>query len=85
VNQKNVDALEALLAERLPDDPVSCKTLAVWLAAKGCLVSETLTDEECKDVWDAGGEALYGDPFPTFTQPGLLRAELERIAKGEPG
>lgn len=91
MNQRNVDALTAILKEPIdlsdgpPGRPVldakKASFIARWLAYRGVLVPSALTDDECRK---AGGAMMDGYECE-FTEDGAIemRAELERIAKGE--
>ena len=80
MNDRNVAALDLLLGEAgLPPRGPSRRQLAEALAARGVLVPSALTDDQCKEL-----EACFGLLVDKFDdKPFGLRAELERIAKGE--
>ena len=79
MNERNVKALEAVLAEiadsagYVEDGP---RTIAEHLASRGVLVPSALTDEERWAIYEA---ANAEGPVSDTTLVGTL----ERIAKGE--
>jgi hypothetical protein len=87
MNQRNVEALAALLARspweivlrdedrRAVDEDAVSTTLAEWLASRGVLVPSALTDEDAAVIGRT--EARAG-----FLALNVSRA-LDRIAKGE--
>lgn len=87
MNQKNVDALTAVVRavfDRLGirSDPI---LIGACLADRGVLVPSVLTEDEANrlPVWD-WLQHRNGDTEGTFLQAAAdVRAELERIAKGE--
>jgi len=65
-----------------PGDGGGLDHLAKFLASRGVLVPSVLTDEECEQVAEDSQAADLLDTS-TANYPAKVRAELERIAKGE--
>lgn len=97
MNQKNVDAIVAVLAASTGDirisaygpeaeweiADVSLLDVARALASRGALIPSALTDAECEL---AAEDAQAAEAFDRSTarDPDDFRAVLERIAKGTP-
>jgi hypothetical protein len=81
VNERNVQAIAAILVRYLPEGPESerrAELLAVALASRGVLMPSTLTDAE----WEhALMEGTGGYDMEFYLDRGVQA--LERIAKGE--
>ena len=93
-NQRNVEALTALIIERGGQRPsLYPAALAEFLASRGVLVPSALTDEEAADAHLNAlliSDWLMTEPYEehvrrhrAFTAD-QLRTALERAAKGEP-
>jgi hypothetical protein len=78
-NERNVEALAALLCEHWGDS-TGTMVLAEFLAARGVLVPASLSDEEVDELTDG---ARAGDIHPS-TSRRQWRDDLARIARGEP-
>jgi hypothetical protein len=79
MNQKNVDALMALLVAEFGSDwgpMIDPLAVAQWLASSGVLVPSALTDEESERVGNwMGAEVVMGKR--------TLIGILEQIARGQ--
>lgn len=79
MNHRNVDSLRQLLSA--PDAPTT-DLLAEYLASKGVLVPESLSDSEV-DALKTCGYFLNGEQHEPG-DPAVLRWALRHIAQGEP-
>jgi hypothetical protein len=84
MNEANVAALKALLVEVLEPGNLSADEvgdLAEDLAAHGVLAPSSLTPEQAREVAESRFD--FVPPGAYTTQPPLVIAALERIARGE--
>lgn len=82
MNARNVAALNKLLTPWYMNDPRLASHLAEWLAARGVLAPNALTDEEITVLRQCGC-VLRGEIHDPVT-PVAARFVLNAIAKGEP-
>lgn len=83
MNERNVAALAEHL-QALVHDPTFAADLAMKLAARGVLLPSALSDGGCEAAADAGSLDSQAPADDVEHAPSRFRAELERIAKGEP-
>jgi hypothetical protein len=78
----NVEALRRLIDEYPFLSNSWASDLAVFLASRGVLATEALTDEQCEDLWSDGTE--YDYDYGKQYEAKAFRAALARLARGEP-
>jgi hypothetical protein len=81
----NVGALEAMMPDfeqYIASVPwITGRQMAEWLASRGVLATEALTDEQCEEAWSGGTE--YDYDYGKQLVPAEFRAALARLARGE--
>jgi hypothetical protein len=83
MNQQNVEALEALLAEHCRvahGHECECCEGAAYLASRGVLVPGVLTEDQAVRIGADAAGTLPADPAEIAL---CVREGLERIARGE--